>query len=372
MPRIAIAVLLLANLSTFAFMRFYNNVAESSFPQRLKDNLSQHPIAEGFIDLTKPPYNAAGDGVSDDTRAIQDAVDDAYPSNLAVLFPEGTYLISKQIRCIQVQVGGPKSNRKFAHILIGSTKGGARPTIRVKDNVGTSADVMIYFQYYNSDNGEYEAMRHYCATFCGIDIDMGNNPTKNGLSMDGAQYCVIEDVTITGNFNAGIHRLPGSGGGTVNVKVVGGKIGILQTDYRPNPTVTGVVLEGQSEAGVKVTSSRGPVGITGFRIVSPDNPSPSYRAIHAYNESNWGADPSSGAVTLVDGSIEVKGDGTAGKPAPLSRAAFATSLPKRLPGMRPPGRRSRGTRSRREVRGVSFELTARRRQVPRATQCIPS
>ncbi|KFI51207.1 glycosyl hydrolase family 28 protein [Bifidobacterium biavatii] len=44
-----------------------------------------------IIDVTRPPYNAAGDGTTMDTHAIQRAIDDCGP-NQAVLLPSGTFL----------------------------------------------------------------------------------------------------------------------------------------------------------------------------------------------------------------------------------------------------------------------------------------
>ena len=84
--------------------------------------------------------------------------------------------------------------------------------------------------------------RHYVSLIRGFTIDMGNNPTGNGLSLEGAQLCSIEDIIIKGNFNIGITSLPGSGGSTTNVKVVGGNIGIQQNVYRPTPSIQGVEL----------------------------------------------------------------------------------------------------------------------------------
>lgn len=44
-----------------------------------------------------PPYNAVGDGVTDDTAAIQAAMNDAGPLGATVLFPPATYLISSPL-----------------------------------------------------------------------------------------------------------------------------------------------------------------------------------------------------------------------------------------------------------------------------------
>ncbi|MBC8525263.1 MAG: right-handed parallel beta-helix repeat-containing protein [Candidatus Cloacimonetes bacterium] len=52
------------------------------------------PYAEETIDVTQPPYNAAGDGVTDDTDAIRLAIAATDTSIISeILFPEGTYLI---------------------------------------------------------------------------------------------------------------------------------------------------------------------------------------------------------------------------------------------------------------------------------------
>jgi hypothetical protein len=51
------------------------------------------PANSGIIDVTAAPYNAKGDGVTDDTRAIQQAPCD-YPARGAIIYlPNGTYLL---------------------------------------------------------------------------------------------------------------------------------------------------------------------------------------------------------------------------------------------------------------------------------------
>lgn len=49
-----------------------------------------------MFDVTQAPYNAAGDGTTDDRAAIQDAIDDAGVSGGVVYFPKGTYLLDSE------------------------------------------------------------------------------------------------------------------------------------------------------------------------------------------------------------------------------------------------------------------------------------
>lgn len=63
------------------------------------DNLPDvaYPQFSAVVDVTKPPYSAKGDGVHDDTEAIQQALSDTMGMHKLLYFPEGTYLISKTL-----------------------------------------------------------------------------------------------------------------------------------------------------------------------------------------------------------------------------------------------------------------------------------
>ncbi len=300
------------SVTGMAKIRIYKNVPVDKFPEALKENLQYHEWEKGFLDVTKPPYNAKADGVSDDTEAIQSAIDDAFVCNLIVFFPTGTYLVSGQLTCNQLAGPdlpnnpiGEKGQRKFGHILLGSEKGAQWPTIKLRDNSMVEDNLLILFQYIGTD-GQPDASRHYLGTIRNFNIDMGNNPDVSALSNDGAQHCAIENIHISGNFNVGITALPGSGGYTANVSIVGGKTGILQTGYRPNPTVFGLYLEGQSVNAIKITESRGAVTFSGFEIVGPSSSESSYKAIEIYNDKYGTIEQGARAnLNLVDGSIEV-------------------------------------------------------------------
>ncbi|MCP1493975.1 hypothetical protein J2Y73_004006 [Peribacillus frigoritolerans] len=55
-------------------------------------------IRQYGVNVTQPPFNAKGDGISDDTQIIQDAINYAFDNGrLSVYFPNGKYLLSKTI-----------------------------------------------------------------------------------------------------------------------------------------------------------------------------------------------------------------------------------------------------------------------------------
>ncbi|HWI55982.1 MAG TPA: glycosyl hydrolase family 28-related protein, partial [Bacillota bacterium] len=57
----------------------------------------QFPADAGIIDVTAAPYGAKGDGVTDDTQAIQKAITDNMRGAI-LYFPNGTYLVSSTLK----------------------------------------------------------------------------------------------------------------------------------------------------------------------------------------------------------------------------------------------------------------------------------
>lgn len=74
------------------------------FPKITPAQEAVFPAKSGIVDVTKAPYEAKGDGKTDDTKAIQKAFDD-HPNEGAIIYlPNGTYLITDTIKW-------PKGNR---------------------------------------------------------------------------------------------------------------------------------------------------------------------------------------------------------------------------------------------------------------------
>ena len=117
-------------------------VIDPTIPTRISDVAPQDMLCAGYLDPSKPPYNAASDGKSDATSALQQSLDDAYAYRMAVLLPAGSiFLISRQLRA--VQDGRPPAMRKYGYQLIGAG-GGARPLLRLVDNSTVANGTLLY------------------------------------------------------------------------------------------------------------------------------------------------------------------------------------------------------------------------------------
>lgn len=93
------------------------------------------PACGAVVDVTRPPYNAKGDGKTDDTEAIQRALRDTMGRHKIIYLPNGTYLVSKTIRWSKQDSLGEDA-WGFNYIQGQST---AKTVLRLKDGSFTDA-----------------------------------------------------------------------------------------------------------------------------------------------------------------------------------------------------------------------------------------
>ena len=87
-----------------------------------------YPADAGVVDVTKTPYSAKGNGRTDDTAAIQKALDD-HPSQGAIIYlPNGVYLVSATLRWPH---GGNPGGEEKETVLQGQSRAGT--VIQLRD-----------------------------------------------------------------------------------------------------------------------------------------------------------------------------------------------------------------------------------------------
>lgn len=58
----------------------------------------QYPASPFVVDIRQAPYHAKGDGVTDDTEALQKAINENTGRHRVLYFPRGTYLVSRTLK----------------------------------------------------------------------------------------------------------------------------------------------------------------------------------------------------------------------------------------------------------------------------------
>ena len=93
-----------------------------------------YPLHANVVDVTKPPFSAKGDGVSDDSEALQSALNENIGRHRVLYFPKGTYLVSRTLTWPDKV--GERRNWGFT-MLRGESRDGS--VLRLKDGTFTDA-----------------------------------------------------------------------------------------------------------------------------------------------------------------------------------------------------------------------------------------
>lgn len=243
------------------------------------------PADAGVIDVTRPPYNAKGDGVTDDTDAIQRALDD-YPSrNRIIYLPNGTYLVSHQIefglsrrRHPELNIDGWGSQHQRLTILQGESRDGT--IIRLRDYAPEFQETGI-----DDDNRDIErpivrgviwtgenVAQHFRNAIRNLTVHTGRgNPGAAGVQFNASnQGCMHQVKVVSGDGAGGIGvdlGFTGDSGPAVvrHVEVVGFDYGIWAASLN-SFTVWDTTLRHQNKAGI-----RAPFEVVALHRIRSDN-----------------------------------------------------------------------------------------------------
>lgn len=82
------------DVATLGRVRFY----AGGTPRAVPRDQGYYPTASGSVNVKLAPYLARGDGVADDTQALQKAILDLQGTGRTIFLPAGTYLVSSSLR----------------------------------------------------------------------------------------------------------------------------------------------------------------------------------------------------------------------------------------------------------------------------------
>ena len=269
---------------------FRTQAEVSETARRVLENYAGKKLAAwGILDVTKPPYNAKGDGKSDDTRALQSALKDARDARLVTWLPPGVYLVRDTLQCVQGAVDYKSSASgedrlradDFPCVLQGA--GGSRRSVikLAKDAEGFGDPdkprpmVLIWARRWDPPY-DLQPNVSFNQMLTSVDVDIRGHAGAIGVDLQGAQGTAVQDVSVDaeGAF-AGLRGLAGSGGSTHQITVRGGRYGVYAAGIgafrslsgsQPSPLLAAATLTGQSVAAIHY-SGRGPLTVVGARIV---------------------------------------------------------------------------------------------------------
>jgi hypothetical protein len=240
----------------------------------------------------KKDLGAKGDGIADDTDALQkglDQKDSEKTKSTKVLFlPKGTYKISKTL-----VVG-----RAIGPWLYGETRDGT--IIRLADH---SKGVTAVLRTHPRESGKTSA-DWFMRNIRNLTLDAGNNPDADGIRYYATNTGCLQNVRVIGNGKVGINAgfLDQSGPNLVqDCEVEGFETGVL-SQWIWGQTLSRVKVKKCRKVGLVVSAN----SVAVENLVVEDTP----QALHVQVPNDWGH--WAGVVALVGGKFS-GGDGS--KPA---------------------------------------------------------
>jgi Pectate lyase superfamily protein len=262
------------------------------------------PSDAGVVDVTKAPYFAKGDGRTDDTEAIQQALLEHGHSNTVIYLPNGTYLVSSSL-----EWPGDKDDElaQRATILQGQSRAGT--VIRLVDYAPGFGSTGRPLPLLWTGAGRPYHMRNAVRN---LTLRTGTgNPGAIGLQFAANKQGCVRDVTIVSETRAGLvgldlTQLEHQGPCLIQrVRVEGFDVGVSTANSVQSVTLEDVELVGQVAAAFR---NRGQV-VTLRHLRSTNN------VVAVQNSDD------TGFVTLLDASLQGLPAKRPG-PAVLNRGLF--------------------------------------------------
>jgi hypothetical protein len=227
---------------------FATMVPGHAAPQGQASGDRVYPPTPFVVDVTQPPFNAKGDGIADDTDALQRALNETVGRHRALYFPKGTYLISRTLTWPKKWNG--RDNWGFT-ILRGERSD--QVTLRLQDHTFTNASLpqaIMWCGGFGSADWFHNYVEH-------LTFDVGNgNPGAIGLQFYSNNSGAVRDcrfVSGDGNGAVGLDLAHRDMNGPLlvrNCEVIGFRRGIATANAVNSQTFEHLTLRGQTEFGL--------------------------------------------------------------------------------------------------------------------------
>jgi hypothetical protein len=206
------------------------------------------PDVPGVVDITQPPYNAKGDGLTDDTQALQKALADLMGQHKILYLPSGTYLVNKTLRWSKKD---SRAGDAWGFVTI-QGQNQAKTIIRLKDGTfPNGAQPIMWCGGFGSADWFHNYIQN-------LTFSVGkDNPGAVGLNFYSNNSGAIRDVRIIsedGKGAVGLELGNDMNGPLLvrNVTVKGFAVGIRTASSVNSQTFEHISLFGQSRYGFNI------------------------------------------------------------------------------------------------------------------------
>ncbi len=279
-----------------------------------------YPAHPSVVDVTRPPYGAKGDGVTDDTAALQLAINENTGRGRVVFFPAGTYLVSDTLTWPKTWKG--RDNWGFTTLQGVSA---AKSVIRLKDATFTDAAKPRAIMWC----GGFGSADWFHNHVQGLTFNVGKgNPGATGLQFYSNNYGAVRNCEIVSEDGRGAvgldlgHRDMNGPLLVRRVGVKGFRRGIATSRAVNGQTFEHITLSGQTEFGFDNEGQA-----VSVRGLTSDNAVPAVRSygllclIDAKLTGRDGAGKVPAVVNYNGGRVHLRDVATAGYGRALADAA---------------------------------------------------